>query len=164
MTRMENMLKESIAEGFGLSIEQVTDSVLAKMGEDPSFVYHLDVCKNDPEMLAIILEEAEQALPIPQPGLSSIGVMAKAGVAFARWAAAGFGRVEPEEYRRRLSICSSCDHLSEPPDRLIYKMVPTPGRSICGLCGCDVRRKAWLITEKCPDVAWDGDGRWRAGQ
>src|SRR5215217_5199105 len=97
---VESMLKEQIAEAFGLSIEQVTDSLLAKMGEDPSFVYHLDLCKTDPEMLAIILEEAEQARPIPPSGLSSIGVMAKAGVALARWAAAGFGRVEPEEYQK----------------------------------------------------------------
>jgi hypothetical protein len=158
------VLKQRIAEKFGLSIEQVTDSLLAKMGEDSSFVYHLDVCKTDPEMLAIILEEAEQARPISQLGLSSIEVMAKAGVAFTRWAAGGFGRVEPEEHKRRLSICSSCNHLSEPPNLLVYRMVATSARTICGLCGCDVRKKAWLITERCPDGTFGVEGRWRAGQ
>jgi hypothetical protein len=161
------MLKEEIAERFGLSSDQVTDQLLVKLAEDPSFVYHLEVCKADPQMLRIVLGEAEHRASESNAGLrpTSVEIMGKAGIALARWAASGFGRVDPEEYRRRLSICNACEHLSEPPDDLIYRLAPiSKTRSICGLCGCDVRRKAWLITERCPDDVSGEGGRWSTGQ
>jgi hypothetical protein len=165
MTRTDRgRLSERIAEEFGLPPDQVTDELLVKLGEDPEFVYHLDVCKSDPEMLRILLNEAQPTTPNSRAEPTSIEVVVRAGVALAKWARSGFGRVDRSEYLRRLSICNSCEHLSAAPDSLPYKLVASAeAKSICGLCGCDVRRKAWLATEECPDPSEKG-GRWMAAQ
>lgn len=41
---------------------------------------------------------------------------------------------------RRLEICKNCEHL------IMNKR--------CSLCGCYVKPKASLLTEKCPDKRW----------
>ena len=46
-------------------------------------------------------------------------------------------RTPPEEVRRRLSVCRSCEHLN---------------RGTCGLCGCFVEHRAEKKTAICPDT------------
>ena len=153
--------RERVADQLGLPLEQVSDSLLAKIADDPTYLHHLYVCRSDPEMFKIVLREASHSSTDIPYGTGAL--MARAMSALARWAASGFERVEAEEYQRRLEICHSCKHLSAPSDRLAYKLLSPRGeRSICGLCGCDVRRKAWLITERCPDRSTWKDGRWEA--
>jgi hypothetical protein len=88
-------------------------------------------------------------------------LVARAARALASWAVSGFERVSVEEYADRLSICHSCEHLSAPPDLSLYRLMGSHSRTICGLCGCDVRRKASMVSEACPDGTSGRGGRWR---
>lgn len=160
-------VKERIAAEFGLSLDRVSDALLRKIADDPTFTYHLNICRSDPFMLDILVAEAEREAALThQVDVSDVQVMTKVAVALARWAVSGFDRVDLDEYQRRVAICSSCEHLSEAPDSLVYKLMPggSGGKSICGLCGCNVRRKAWLSTESCPDGAAGEGGRWLLSQ
>jgi hypothetical protein len=165
MVYTEEMWPEKLAAELGIPPERVSESLLERIADDPEFLHHLEVCRSDPQMLHIILTESGcttsmQTRTLAQP--SGAALAARASLAVARWATSGFGRLDPEKYRQRLSICSSCEHLVEPPSTLLYKIGSKPGtKSVCGLCGCDVRRKAWLATENCPDRSAGEGGRWQ---
>lgn len=58
--------------------------------------------------------------------------------AFAKSAIAGFPMANDEEKERRTKICSECP-LMQPKD---FK---------CGVCGCYLRYKISMATEKCPN-------------
>jgi hypothetical protein len=155
--------REAIAKRFNLSSHQVTDALLAKIVEDPLFLQHLDVCKGDAKMLEILLREVDSKDRTAAFRPHSAQLLARAGGALARWATSGFSRVGADEYNRRLSICRTCEHLTSPPtNSVVYRLVgtPTETKSVCGLCGCDVRKKAWLATERCPDATFGEQGRW----
>lgn len=72
----------------------------------------------------------------------------------------------PDWYRRRLSICASCEFNNKnmpfwkvPFRALAQRMI---GREACSVCGCFIREKAWMRMERCP---LEGDGikpRWNA--
>jgi hypothetical protein len=157
-----DLLRRKVAEELGLPRADVTDAVLLRIAEDPSFAHHLELCKSDPDMRRIVLAEAtsNSTSRTSQEQLSDAAVVARASAAVARWALAGFGRVSQREYRRRLAICGTCEHLTDPPDSVLYALMSRRARTICGLCGCDVRRKAWLKSEQCPDRDFGEGGRW----
>jgi hypothetical protein len=155
--------RKELANQFGLSSDQVTDALIAKIAEDPLFLQHLDVCKGDAEMLKILLGEVKSTNQVVAPRPNTAELLARAGEAISRWATSGFSRVGVDEYNRRLSICQTCEHLTFPPtNSVVYRLLrtPTETKSICGLCGCDVRKKAWLATERCPDAEFGEGGRW----
>lgn len=152
------IIRRSIADEFGLSQDQVTDVLLSKIAKDPVFLYHLDVCKSDPELLHGLLKNIEPVKRITIPEPTTVELIGRAGAALARWAASNFSRVGTQEYQKRISACQSCEHFSVPStNKLFYKMAGTSPekKSICELCGCIVQRKAWLKTEDCPDARWD---------
>jgi hypothetical protein len=160
--------REEIARQLGLAPDRVTDAVIEQIADDPLFLHHLELCRDSPEMLDLLLGTSKDtpdgrpatAPPVapshrPLPGNAEL--LGRASAALGRWAASGFGRVTHEEYRARLSTCEGCEHLAVPPRKGFYRLMgDTEEKSVCGLCGCDVRRKAWLATEECPD------GRWKA--
>jgi hypothetical protein len=155
--------RERIAQQLGLPSEQVTDTLIAKIAEDPLFLQHLDACKGDVEMLEILLGETKSTSRAPAAKHDTVELIARAGAALTRWAASSFARVGDAEYNRRLSICQSCEHLSSPPtNSAIYRLATAVAntKSVCGLCGCDTRKKARLATERCPDVGFGEEGRW----
>jgi len=113
-------------------------------------------------------QEATEARPTPtmagEPesaaGFGTIGLLARAAVAVARWGRGGFATVAPEVLQRREDACLTCPNLVE-PEHTLLRLVPagpvsdqvgsrTGGRS-CGLCGCVVSRKMRMPTEFCPD-------------
>jgi len=57
--------------------------------------------------------------------------------AMIRWAKSGLKTVDQIEYVRRISICSQCS-----------------GGWRCPHCGCVIKAKAALATEKCPELKW----------
>ena len=159
-----NWSKARVAEELAIPLESVTESLLRRIADDPTFLYHLEVCRSDPQMMAIVMAETDQPSRDKDPinALTNARLLTKAGLALARWSASGFDRVHPEEHARRLRVCYSCEHLSSPANLLVYKLTSrSDSKSICGLCGCDVRRKAWLITETCPDKSKNEGGRWQ---
>jgi len=157
-----------IADTLALPPRLMTEALLAKVAEDPTFVHHLQVCASHPRMLDMLLREvAHESQPTASEESatssdhadtpSNLELMGRASRAVARWAASGFSRLSDEDYRKRLSECSTCEHLAHAPNRVLYQVVnPSPqnAKTICGLCGCDVRRKARLATEHCPDGRW----------
>ena len=75
--------------------------------------------------------------PNKMPPLSEmVNTFAKAMV---RWAGHGFELVDRLEYFRRQSICSKCNERRK-------------GR--CKKCGCNLKMKLALATEKCPMNYW----------
>lgn len=82
--------------------------------------------------------------PAPRPGPQPPSLAARArtlGGAAVRWAAKGCPTVAPEEYERRRSTCLACDLYDAAKDR-------------CLKCGCQLKTKPWMATEKCPEGKW----------
>ncbi|TLS45367.1 hypothetical protein FE633_14940 [Streptomyces montanus] len=158
--------REEIALKLGLASERVTDSVIEQIADDPLFLHHLELCKDQPEMLDMLLGESNDrnggkagiglsASPQRPPAPGNAELLGRAGAALGRWIASGFGRVTDDEYRARLATCGECEHLTVPPRAGFYRLMgATDEKTVCGLCGCDTRRKAWLATEQCPDHRW----------
>jgi hypothetical protein len=149
--------RAKLASELGLAPQLLNDRVLHKIAEDELFLHHLTVTKGHPQLQEILLKEA-LVQDVPMAESSTRELLRRAAASLTRWAGSGFSRVAGDEYRLRLETCRTCEHLSFPPTNLVYRLARTSEqeKTVCGLCGCDVRRKAWLSTEKCPD------GRWRA--
>lgn len=147
---------EEIARKLGIPPGSLTNSMLVKIAEDPLYLHHLELCRNDPKMLSLLLgAEADSGA---SPGIRTSELLSRASFAMARWAASGFRRVPDDTYRNRMTACHDCEHLSIPPKNKLYRLTgAAQHKSVCGLCGCDVRRKAWLPTEHCPAGRWDAE-------
>ncbi|GAA2094101.1 hypothetical protein GCM10009801_61850 [Streptomyces albiaxialis] len=146
--------RRTLAEGLGIPASRVTDAVLAEIARDPMFLHHLELCRDDPGMLDLLLSQYDD-----EAGPGNAELLGRAGAALARWAASGFSRTPQAEYRKRLAVCRGCDQLKAPPDRALYRLTGgRDGRTVCGMCGCDVRRKAALATESCPAGRWEASG------
>jgi RNase P subunit RPR2 len=152
--------QEQIAADLGLAPHQITDVLLNKVAEDELFLYHLKLCKHDPQLLEILMREVRPQNAPPQEQRTS-ELLGRASSALTRWAVSGFKRVDQTEYQRRLATCQACEHLIAPPKNALYRLVSASqeAKTVCGLCGCDVRRKAWLATEHCPDDKWATEPR-----
>ena len=127
---------------------------------DPLFLHHLEICSSDPDMLAILMRECvDDITPLP----SNTSLARQVGSVLSKWAFRGFKATGKEEYQRRLAACATCPHLEDAPaDRLAYKLIAAsmnPGK-ICALCGCNIRRKAMVASESCPDLSIGVGGRW----
>ncbi|MFC8447778.1 hypothetical protein [Kitasatospora sp. NPDC057223] len=154
---VEGADSEEIARKLGIPAQLLTSSVLTQIVDDPLYLHHLELCRNDPAMLGLLLgPEAGRTAP---PEIRTTELLSRAGVAIGRWAASGFGRVPEDAYRARMTACQGCEHLAVPPKSRLYRLTGSAQqKSVCGLCGCDVRRKAWLPTEHCPDGRWSAEG------
>lgn len=153
--------RDELACKLGISSHVVTDALLTRITDDGFFLHHLQLCKDDPQLLEILLQEA-RTLPLDPSRISAAPeratgeLIAQAGAALVRWVASGLKRVSEDDYERRMETCRACQHLSLPPRTTLYQLVgmSQQEKTLCGLCGCDVRRKARLATENCPDGRW----------
>jgi hypothetical protein len=147
-----------LATQIGLPAEALTDAALKRIAEDPVFLHRLNSCKSDPRMLRILLSEVREVTDTPQEsGGTALELVGRATMAFARWSASGFQEVDDELYEQRLATCYACEHLTIPGgNALLYRLMETNrgAAPTCGLCGCDVQRKARMATERCPDGRW----------
>lgn len=150
----------AVAMQLGLPAEVVTDTVLERVANDPLLVHHIDVCKDDPHMLKIVLgDDHEVSDTARSREVSTVELVRRASAALARWSASGFERVSDDTYEQRLAACRDCKHLATAGEKIVYKIMFTKPStpSICGLCGCNVRHKARMSTESCPDGRWPTD-------
>lgn len=53
--------------------------------------------------------------------------------------------VSTDEWKARLAVCRTCDH---------FQKATSTTQPTCALCGCIVKMKAFLQTERCPDNRW----------
>lgn len=83
---------------------------------------------------------------------SNAELLKKAATAVWRWSRTGFSEIDDETYKRRLAACNACEHLKDPPAKVLYRLASANSvdRKICGLCGCVVTRKAKIPSERCP--------------
>lgn len=71
--------------------------------------------------------------------LGLVGNIIKAGVQYAE---SGFKNTSEEEYHKRLLVCSTCEEFNN---------------NRCNKCGCYLKLKAKMATEKCPLGKWPND-------
>lgn len=123
---------------------------------DPLLMHHTVTCKDDPEMLALLMGEEAGG----ERSANSIQQIRSAARSIGHWARNGFAKVSDEQYRLRLDICLSCNHLHDPGLKMQPDLNVPSYRAKCGLCGCPLRRKAKMATENCPDTSFSQSGRW----
>jgi hypothetical protein len=152
-----NEIRARFAQIFAGSPE-IPDAVIRRALVDSTFEHRLLVSRNAPKFLAALFKDpgnaryevAAAADPAGAPP-SNLQLIGSAAKALAAWSATGFSRVEPDVLERRLAACQACPNLME-PKRLLQQIAGAArsGASVCGLCGCPVRRKARLPSEACP--------------
>ena len=59
----------------------------------------------------------------------------------------GVGLVKKNEFEERLKICLDCEYLKNYNKEL--------KKTKCGICGCFIRPKLSLRSEKCPKGLWE---------
>jgi len=129
--------------------EALPEVLVQRAAADPLFLNTLVAQRDDPQALATLLEKTPRSLP-KWAGPPSTVLLMRAAKALARWGRAGFREVDAETFERRRTACQQCPYLGSPGEQLVYKVMADGEKSLCGLCGCAINRKARLPTEECP--------------
>lgn len=158
-------LREFLNRILGDQNQNLIENIENKIIEDPLYLHHLLVVKDDDELLAVLLRSVNMKNDLQAPALgqqNKLELVQTAIGALAGWAKDSFRLTPNEESQRRLSICQSCPHRKTIPVRGIYKLLSShEEEDVCNLCGCLIRRKVALNSEICPDVEYHhGRGRW----
>lgn len=69
--------------------------------------------------------------------------------------ALGINQSDDDVYQARLVACASCDYLKR-VNGALPRGATVGEKDECLACGCPVRDKARLETQKCPIKRWDG--------
>ncbi|MES2134274.1 MAG: hypothetical protein V4506_18150 [Bacteroidota bacterium] len=154
-TSIEQQCRE-MAAILGLK-EAVSEHVLRAAVLDPTYAHNLLVCKDDPGFLSHLLGNPPKPAVTDNTEPISTGVLLnRAADSLMRWVKTGFSRVSEATYQKRLSACSTCPHLIEPPEkqRSLYKVAGADEneKSVCGVCRCVVKVKAFRTSDTCPDA------------
>ena len=147
--------EQTVAELLGVDKCTLPGALVDKVREDPEFIYHIEVCLADPEMLSLLLQRYTDSRK------SSAELIGKAAAAYGRWLSDGIRTVPDKQYKARIETCGGCPHRTAPGSSVAHRILAKFGTtSVCELCGCDIHRKARLPKEKCPDIAFGPLGRW----
>lgn len=150
-------VKRDIARVLGMSHEQVPDHVLSRIYDDELFLHHLMVCRHDEDLMKILLNGGRPAGETPDlPGNREL--LATVARSVRNWARSNFENATPAEFQRRIRACDGCPNKVKPDKRLLYQVIAP--QFVCSLCGCDIERKAGILTETCPDKHFGPHGRW----
>ena len=136
---------------------------MRRAAADPLFLNALVAHRDDPAALTALLERTPRSLP-KWAGPPSAVLMLRAAKALVRWGQAGFREVDAGTFERRRDACQRCPHLGSPGQQLAYKLMADREKSLCGLCGCAIERKARLPIEECPVTDPDRPGMTRWGE
>jgi hypothetical protein len=143
--------------------DDLPEAVVHRAAVDPIFLNTLVAHRDEPELLATLVEKTPRSLPKWAQPPSSV-LLFRAARALMRWGKAGFREVNAETFERRRNACLQCPHLGSPGKQLVYKLVADEVNSLCGLCGCAIDRKARLPTEECPVAHPSESGLTRWGE
>lgn len=149
----ESCLKLGDLLGLG---KPVPEHVMLGALNDPTYAHNLIACRNSPVFLEQLLQHPPITVarnhPVTAPQQNNLDLLKKATAALWKWGKIGFTVVDDETYQRRLDGCSACEHLTDPPQRFLYKLARRKSavKKVCGLCGCFVVNKAKLPSETCP--------------
>ena len=145
--------RQRAGELFGLDGPMETE-LLQRAVSDEGLAQKLLVVRRDPAFRDFVLQQFAGSGNYNSELLNGTELAASAARAFARWAQVGFTTVEDDVLAERLAACSGCPHLAAPPDdrrRLLYRLLGSDLRAVCGKCGCPVVSKARRTSESCPD-------------
>ena len=172
MTRFSNTVREeSVVPAIDLkSFEEVRDylSILLNLRDpitrdvvfaaidDPLYLHHLLVCRDEPKFLEVLIRSASEtdfeANTKQEHNFQSLSTHAVKS--FWNWAKIGFSFVDDSKLQSRLNACKSCPNFVVAPSNMLYKVVAGSNvkerNMICQLCGCVVSKKALLPSESCP--------------
>jgi hypothetical protein len=148
-----NDLKNKLIAEFGIPEDKLSNSVIQKCAEDSNFLSDLLVCWRDDFMYELLVRQLPSDCHI-----SSTNLLKKSTESAIKWLTNGMRFAPRETYKQRLETCARCQYLSNPSNAIVYKLSGT--KKICGLCGCDVSKKARLLSEACPDSTNGIYGRW----
>ncbi len=141
-------------EFLGLN-QPVKTNVMKRVLEDQLFAHDLISCRNTPGFLSVLLNDPvnnQYEVSHEVEDHSTLELTSRITKALINWGKAGFSKVDPKIYTKRMSACEGCSHFVEPPRKLIYKLIKKVNKEakICNLCGCVASRKALLPSESCP--------------
>lgn len=156
ITRDAAELRSALAKVLAVAEDFVPWSAVQKASLDPLFLHHLFISRGDEFLLSMLFAEASSS----NSGKNSQPSLARSAVsATLKWIAAGLPFVTDEVFRRRINACENCPNRKQAPRKAVYSMLGT--KFVCGLCGCDIEKKARLATEVCPDSTFNNStGRW----
>ena len=147
-------LKEKLMSEFGIPENRLPNSVLHKCIEDTAFLSDVLMCWKDDFMYSLVLKQ------IPSTNtISDTELLKTSSKSVIKWIKGGMKFSSETIYNERLLACNSCEHSSLPSSSLLYKI--SRSVKICKLCGCDIHKKAKLLTETCPDTSYGKYNRWK---
>lgn len=135
---------------------------------DPQYAFYLETTQHIPELQDKLLRDPrnetfgseghggvgitdELRSVVPKSG--NIELISRATKAFVGWGKTGFRLAEKNLVDARLKACGQCEFLTDPPKTVIYQgiqVVTGKDEKICSACGCFIKRKAKVPSEKCP--------------
>lgn len=144
-------------------------AIVRRAMQEEQFCYYLITARNHPELLKFLLADPKNAkydMAETAAGYTSAQLARKAAGALASWGRAGFSRVDDEVFEQRFGACLACEHLVDPPDRIVYKATvgAKSDKRVCAACGCVAARKARLTSESCPVAHREMPGMTRWGE
>jgi len=163
LEKSQQILGELINLGQPAS-EAVTRRALA----DQRYAHYLLITKDIPELRDKLLldprnesfesdgsrsdglKEVQSSVDGPS---GNIELIFRTTSSFLAWGKSGFKLADQNLLDKRLQACERCEFLTDPPKKLIYlglELVTGKRDKICKACGCFVKKKAMLPSEKCP--------------
>lgn len=147
-------LREQFARSCGID-EVVEPEVIQAFLDDPLDMHHLLVCRDVPELRALLLREVRRkvaATHLAGNPESLTTLTSRLSAALMKWAKSGFVKLTPARLEARWAACQACPNLVHPPPRGAYHLVArvTEESRVCALCGCVAAQKVKLPTESCP--------------
>jgi hypothetical protein len=157
MTKEIEEIRKVIASELGISAPEISNSIIYKIHNDELYLHHLSVCKDDKDLLKILLNEPEKKSDdIILPSNSELFL--NLSKSLTKWIGSGLKKTSKLEYERRISVCNKCPNKVKSDSRFIYQIVNPD--FICKICGCDLNKKAMFQSETCPDIKFSTNGRW----
>lgn len=142
--------------------EPVSPAVLMSALSSEEYARNLLTCRKEPAFLQALLDNPiRTTAKMEQTTARSVEMLRTASIALARWSKVGFSVASEDVFEARLRACLACPDVRQTSsDGAAYKLMKT--RATCGLCGCDVEKKARMTSERCPgrDAKAAGYNRW----
>ena len=142
--------------------EPVSPAVLMSALSSEEYARNLLTCRKEPAFLRSLLDNPVRTTPkMEETRGRPVEMLKTASIALARWSKVGFSVASEDVFETRLRACLSCPNIRQTSStEAAYKILKT--RATCGLCGCDVEKKARMNSEKCPggDPKAAGYNRW----
>ena len=141
-----------LGEILGLD-DPVPQRVLLTALTDSNYAHNLLVRRGSREELLAFIQTSTAAVMPQGRDRDNRELLISFREAMLRWARIYFTVVDAETRARRTTACEGCEHYSDAPATLLYRIAEpfrSGPRKICGLCGCLLSKKILMPAERCP--------------